>query len=660
MILSPATPITPTIAHITRTESAVCLSFREHNDKFREAVKHAGYEWSERYTCWKRNLDPETTGSPLERAAEIAYILVNSGFIVDVDENVSQVVQAGAWGPECKRWVKCIGGKFHLRWRGSDENLYRRARMLPESEYDPVNKTVVIPPVYYAEVIGFAEEHEFKFTRMAEALIEQGRRDYKAVVPPELPAPKIENKVKIKARRVDSAKFRDYPVHNLSVRTSLYPHQIPAVDKIAGVTVGGLFMDMGTGKTRCAIELVYRRHQRISRVIWFCPVGLKLTIAAEIEKHTEGERVRIVGDGDAPLDSFWYVIGIETMSSSDRVVLLVNALMDDHAFVIVDESSYIKGASSKRTVRITELSRRARYRLLLTGTPLSQGIVDLYAQMRFLSPEILGFNSFYSFAHNHLEYSEKYPGMIVKSLNVDNLTQKIDPFVYQVTKDECLDLPEKLYDQVYYGLTDKQHEIYQRAKSEILDGIENEIPDYLIFHLFTALQQIVAGYWNRDGEMIEIEHHRIDVLRNTLESIPDGKKVIVWCKFVYSLNQIASALPGAALYYGNLDEHKRASELARFRGPDCRYLIATQSTGGHGLTLNEAKYHVFYENGFKYSERAQAEDRSHRIGQTEPVTYIDIISNSGIDAHIQRALGKKQNAVKLFRDEMKKNGRMDL
>src|SRR5690606_3131865 len=137
---------------------------------------------------------------------------------------------------------------------------------------------------------------------------------------------------------------------------------------------------------------------------------------------------------------------------------------DSDTFVIVDESGYIKGHAARRSVRIAELSARSRYRLLLTGTPLTQGVEDLWSQMRFLSKEILGYESFYSFARSHLEYSEKYPGMIVGTRHVDRLAERIAPFVYQVTKEECLDLPPKLYDSLYFDLTPEQGAAYIQAK----------------------------------------------------------------------------------------------------------------------------------------------------------------------------------------------------
>jgi superfamily II DNA or RNA helicase len=656
VILSPATPITKTIAGVTRSSDAVWCSFREHHDRFRQIVKDHSLRWSEMARAWRRAIKPELNGLPEHRAAELAAKLVNAGFVCEADDVVAGLVQSAGWEPEHKRWVRAIGGRFHLFWRGQSDGLYRRARMLPESAYDPDTTSVTVPPVYFAEVVGFADEHDFRLTEAAKELLDQARRDYTRLILPAAPLPEVRKKTKRAPMRFDAIRFADIVERQVETTTKLYPHQAAGVAKLLPLRVGALLMDMGTGKTRCAIELAAQRQQRISRVVWFTPVGLKRTVAEEIGKHTRGESVYVFGDetqaGELP-PAFWNVVGIESMSSSDRVVLAAQELIDADSMVVVDESSYIKGHASLRSMRITELAERSRYRLILTGTPISQGVQDLYSQMRFLSPDLLGYGSFYAFANRHLEYSEKFPGLIVGSNGLDTIAERIGPYVYQVTKAECLDLPDKLYDQVFFDLTAEQWDAYGQAKTDILDSIlDDKLPDYALFKLFTELQQIVSGFWNKDDSLVRFSHGRIAALATALQGIPEDAKVIVWCKFVESLRQIAAALPGSVLYYGEMDEAQRAVALDRFRGPDGRYLIATMATGGHGLTLNEAHYHVFYENEFKYAHRIQAEDRSHRIGQAHPVTYIDIVANAGIDRRIQDALRRKQNVLSAFRREV--------
>jgi SNF2 family DNA or RNA helicase len=455
----------------------------------------------------------------------------------------------------------------------------------------------------------------------------------------------------------------------MNLRTELMPHQVQAVQKVLPTRIGALFCDMGTGKSRMSIELVSRRLDRIDKVIWFCPVSLKETVRQEILRHTDCTNDDIcvfnnhTSERNLPVVS-WYVVGIESMSSSDRVMLTVNKLITSRTFVILDESSYIKGHYARRTLRITELSKRARYRLILTGTPLSQGVVDLFSQMRFLSPKILGYNSFYSFAANHLEYSEKFPGMIVRAHNTEYLAAKIQPYVYQVTKEECLDLPQKLYSTRYFCMTDEQRYWYEWAKDEILaELVDDDFDTTVIFRLFGVLQQIVCGFWNRrvgrKFKFMEFEHNRIDVLFDIVSSIPVGEKIIIWCKFQYDIEQIRQALESVfgtgcvALFHGGLPEKERFKQVELFRG-QARYFLATQSCGGHGLTLNEAHYVIYYNNAFKYSERLQSEDRCHRIGQEYKVTYIDIQCADSIDDRIATALANKGSVVNEFRREVEK------
>lgn len=448
--------------------------------------------------------------------------------------------------------------------------------------------------------------------------------------------------------------------------TKLLEYQQEAVAKLLPTRVGALFMDMGTGKTRTAIELIRLRRSKIDRVVWFCPVSLKDTIRREILKHTNCKPASIyvfddrTNERTMSRDAFWYIVGVESMSSSARVILAVRQLITEQTFVVMDESSYIKGHRARRTQYITDAAQRARYRLALTGTPISQGVVDLYAQMRFLSPKILGYNSFYSFARNHLEYSDKYPGLIVRAHNTEYLAAKIKPYVYQVTKDEAgLNLPPKLQETYSCEMTQEQRRAYEQAKNELLDDVNPEDWDSLfIFRLFTALQGIVVGFWRRtSGDLVELPHKRIELLLSILERIPDPEKVIVWAKYRYSVDQIKAALvtvygaEAVAEFHGDLAENQRNRELDRWRR-SARFLVATQGVGGHGLTLNEAHHVVFYANSFKYAERLQAEDRCHRIGQERRPVYIDLDAGSGIERRIFKALRRKGDALEDFRRQV--------
>lgn len=449
-------------------------------------------------------------------------------------------------------------------------------------------------------------------------------------------------------------------------QNALMSHQVEAVAKLLPSRVGGLFMEMGTGKSRTAIELARLRQEKIDRIIWFCPVSLKTTIRHEIFKHTTCRPDQIycfdqeTTENSVPLDRQWYVVGIESMSSSARALHSVISLIDDRTMIIVDESTYIKGHRAKRTERITRISEQARYRLILTGTPITQGVVDLYAQMRFLSPKIFGYKSFYSFAANHLKYSACNRGQIVRSLDVDWLTERIRPYVYQVTKEECLTLPKKLYSPWYCELTKEQLSAYQAAKDDFFtdlllydddrwDGLSNGIA---VFRLFSRLQAIACGLFGGH----ELPQNRIDLLEDIITTRTDSH-IVIWTKYLASIRQIEERLKAnrrpVYRFDGSLTEKQRDKSIEDWQTKG-GVLVATQSLGGHGLDLTAASTVFFYSSGFKYSEHLQAEDRCHRIGQERPVTYVRIWADCGIEDRIRLALEKKKNVLEMFRKEVDK------
>lgn len=453
-----------------------------------------------------------------------------------------------------------------------------------------------------------------------------------------------------------------------AVTTAPLPHQVAAVEKMKPSRVGALFMDMGSGKSLAAIMLADIRRHKISKVVWCCPVSLKRNTREQILTHTNcaPESVYLFNDktDDANLPAAdWYIVGIESISGSNRVAAAFNALVDQSTMLIVDESSYIKGHRAKRTKRLILVGLRARYRLVLNGTPISQGLEDLYAQMMFLSEKILGYRSWYSFSKSHLAYSERYKGRIENRSGLDWLSAKIAPYVYQVTKDECLQLPEKTYSNRYVSLTSEQEALYDAAKERFEDDLmtmdSEDDTGIAIYRLFGALQAIVngvipAGFRNEGGS---VANNKIDEAVRAINTMPDSH-IIAWVRYRRSVLDLAAAIREDTdrhryLYYGDLSETKRAEQLEGWR-KNGGVFVATESCGGHGLTLTEARYCLFMSNGYKYSERIQAEDRLHRIGQSKNVLYASIWARAKIEERVENALYRKENGLKNFRDEVEK------
>jgi SNF2 family DNA or RNA helicase len=449
---------------------------------------------------------------------------------------------------------------------------------------------------------------------------------------------------------------------NYLITTELMQHQKDAVEKLKGVKVAALFADMGTGKTLTAFEWLRLKANKIDRVVYFCPVSVKRTIASQIEQHTTATCYVFdnkTKQGKVPAADF-YIIGIESMSDSKRVIFAALDLCNDKTAVICDESTYIKNHYASRTKWITECGKKAKYRMILTGTPTSNGFKDIFSQMYFLSPLILGYNSFFSFAANHLEYSEKYPGVVRRAHDTALLAEKMKPYVFQIKKEDCLDLPVKSHSTRYYSLTPLQKQVYQARKEEFFELVEKyeDIGATAVFNLFTDLQKICSGYWRVGDETIKAEHGRIELLKEIIEEIPENQKIVIWAKYMHDVGGILAMLRkeyGAdctSEYTGRKSEKERAVEAERFT-QDRRFFVGTQATGGHGLNeLVCSSYAIFYTQSFKFGERLQTEDRQHRLGQKNKVHYVTITASNTIDERIDKSLAKKENILLSFQREI--------
>lgn len=414
---------------------------------------------------------------------------------------------------------------------------------------------------------------------------------------------------------------------------------------------------MGTGKTRTALELIARRYNagKVNHILWLCPCSVRPTIKAELKKHIYGDT------------KMFTVAGIESLSSSDRLYLMLLQLAQSkNLYLIVDESNLVKNPRAIRTQRIIELSKLCQYKLILNGTPISRCEADLFAQWYILDWRILGYQSYWSFAANHLEYDEKIPGKIRRVLEVDYLVRKIAPYTYQVKKSECLDLPEKSYTHWTFDMTGRQYEHYRWVADEYLMHLDEMKPD-TIYKLFTALQHVTAGRCvltrpderMRTGPMFEdpIDNPRIQTLMDALDRI--GEKVIIWCRYTHEIRDISKLLrekygEGSVVeFHGGISRKKREINAERFAN-DARFFVANKTCAGYGLNLQFCSYMIYYSNDWDWATRSQSEDRAHRMGQTRNVHIIDIYAGRTIDERIIDCLGRKENLVERFKDEIEK------
>lgn len=448
------------------------------------------------------------------------------------------------------------------------------------------------------------------------------------------------------------------------LKTKLYEYQSKAVDKLSKLKVGALYMEQGTGKTRTALEIIQNKMNKgkIEVVLWLCPCSVKNNLKEDVIKHT----------GQKPSENNIIIKGIESLSSSDRLYLQLLELVKIYkVYLIVDESNLVKNKLAIRTERIITISSFCKYKMILNGTPISKNEADLFAQWYILDWRILGYKSFYSFAANHLEYKKvRLPSgreittdQIIRVLNVDYLTEKIAPYMYQIKKDEVLkELKPKQYHMRYFCLGNLQEEEYYETKELFLFNVVDWRSE-TIFKLFSALQHITSGKKvlsapekrMRTEKMYTWENNpRIQCLKRTLEDIGEDK-CIIFAKYQDEINDIALLLQSENKSYieftGKISQKKRQENREKFKN-HVQFMLANKQCGAYGLNLQFCHNIIFYSNDFDLATRLQAEDRVHRIGQDKIVNIYDICCKYTIDVFIANCLQNKTNLLDSFKKQI--------
>jgi SNF2 family DNA or RNA helicase len=361
------------------------------------------------------------------------------------------------------------------------------------------------------------------------------------------------------------------------------------------------------------------------------------------------------------------IMNIEAFSTEKGVSFARTFLRVTNSFMAVDESTTIKTPNAKRTKNIIKVGREARFRRIATGSPVTKSPLDLYAQCEFLSADCLNMASYYAFQARYAVLVERRMAthtfkQIVGYRRLDELQKRLDNFSFRVTKEECLDLPDKVYTRREVEMTAEQRKAYDQMKLMALSVIDQGIvsTNNALTQLM-RLHQICCGHVKLDdGSEVDFPNNRIDELLAALEEV-DGK-VIIWANYRKDIERIKNRLQhdygmtAVASYYGDTEAEERQEIVTRFQDPgdSLRFFVGNPRTGGYGLTLTAAKTVIYYSNNFDLEVRLQSEDRAHRIGQTSKVTYIDLITPGTVDEHIVKALRNKINiASAVLGEELK-------
>ena len=465
-----------------------------------------------------------------------------------------------------------------------------------------------------------------------------------------------------------------------------YEVQSRALAAARGQRSFAYFMEMGLGKTATVLAeaALLRADGRLDGMIVICPNSLKKTWVEEARKWGApvclAETWPNVSPSTIPVfhrlnmspgTFFLYAVNYEGMITKRGKAWLDEMLKTFRVMLVLDESVHIKNPQAQRTKVLLKAAGLATFRRILSGAPLVQGPQDLWAQMRFIDGFPANKMNYYAF-RNHFCVMGGWQGkQVIGKKNENQLTKYLAACAYRAKKDEWTDIPAKIYVTRDVELTPDQERIYGEMKKGFVAMVsEQRVTAPMVITQMLKLQQISSGFLiNAEGKAIPIPG-RNPKLQAVLDIIEETTgKVLIFTYFRYSARKLHDAIPGSFLilageHDGPDHDHGKSpivQDLVNVFNevPLHRVMIVQVQTGKYGLTIlggpgdDRCATTIFYENSFSLDSRIQAEDRNHRIGQDQPVVYIDLVA-SDIDRKAIRALTKKQNVAEAIIDGLRK------
>lgn len=466
----------------------------------------------------------------------------------------------------------------------------------------------------------------------------------------------------------------------LPIKANPYQHQKIAfnfaLQKLEEQGCVALLMDMGLGKSLTSIAITGQlfNDKKIERVLVICPTSIIGVWLGEFKKFADFDYYieAIIGSTMSKrkdkLKLLCHKIGLKVAiinyEATWRMEKELNIYKPD--IIICDESQKIKNPSASQSKTIHRLGVKAKYKIILTGTPVQNSPMDVFSQWKFLDPNIFGL-SFYAFRNHYAVMGGYYNHQILRYKNMDELTSKAHSVAYRITKEEALDLPEQIFLNRYCELESTARKIYdtvvKESYAELMDG---EITATNVLTKLMRLSQIAGGHVKDDeGRMQVISKSKLNELKDIMEDviIDNKKKLVIFARFIPEIESIKSLAREMDIRYsyitGEIKTEERSEMCSKFQNDNnIKLFIAQIQTAGLGITLTAADTAVFYSLDFNYANYSQAIARTHRIGQKNTCTYINLIATETVDEKILKALESKQdiakNIVDNWRDYFKK------
>lgn len=413
---------------------------------------------------------------------------------------------------------------------------------------------------------------------------------------------------------------------------------------------------MGCGKTITTIAVVGRAflNGKTKRVLIIAPKSIVMVWQQEFEKFADFPYTLIVLEGSSEKKK-QQLKDIKGASLQAAVINYdsVQLIEEDLArwnpdFIVADESTRIKNPNAKTSKAVHRISKGCRYRMILTGSPITQNPLDLYSQYKMLDEGIFG-KSFYAFKNYYAVLGSYNQPIGYK--NMPELISKAHSIAYRVTKADALDLPDTIDEIRPVTLEEKAQKLYRQfVKDSYMELSKGEVIATNVLTRILRLQQMTGGFIRPDEEVDRYEQvskAKLEALEDILdEAIEAGQKVVVMARFIPEIMEIQKLLEkksiGHALIHGGVKD--RAEEVRRFQeDTNCMVFVGQIQTTSMGITLTSASTIVFYSLSYNYADYIQAKARIHRIGQKNKCVYIHLIAQNTIDSEVMKALEQKQD-----------------
>ena len=443
-----------------------------------------------------------------------------------------------------------------------------------------------------------------------------------------------------------------------------YEHQVKAFERFKDLPFGGLFLEQGLGKSKVAIDIVNHKFTKgeITGVLVITPKSLVDNWAlVEIPKHSAipgnimAWRTSNKKEMEFPrpgLGPVWFIANIDAVIL-DRWVTAFREFYKKHPkfALIIDESTTVKTPGSQRTKRMLQVADYAKARFVLSGAPITNSPLDMWAQGEVLNPGIWGRNYFlfkHHYAiHKKMEFGGRHFQKVVGYQNLDDLSNRVNRFAVIAKKKDCLDLPPKIYRQIPIPFTDEQKEHYKNMKHLALTEIDNTTIHIVnAVSLINSLLQVCAGQIKLpEGGYKYLDTNRVSLLNDVMDESPE--KALIWCSFVGAADEIENRLPTLKKDEPNRVLRIRAETPADARQdilkfyeqtPEKYGLLLNQASMGRGLTILEGRNMVYYSQRFSVEQRVQSEDRPDRIGQTRSVLITEFYTPGTVEEKVIKVL----------------------